>query len=140
MPEHVHMVVWPTQTKYQISHFLASMKLPVSIRAVAFVRKTQPSFLAAILDRQPSGKQVYRFWQPGGGYDRNLWHTTEIWEKIDYCHHIPVRRGLCTNPEDWYWSSASFHLDQRTGPLEINIESIPERIEIVRRRGLLKFD
>src|SRR5262245_46827299 len=77
---------------------------------------------------------------PATATTANLWHTTEIWEKIDYCHHYPVRRGLCTKPEVWFWSSADYFLDQRTGPLKINLESRPERIEFVRRRGLLKFE
>jgi putative transposase len=30
MPEHVHVLVWPTQASYSISAFLTSMKQPVS--------------------------------------------------------------------------------------------------------------
>src|SRR5262245_51512984 len=37
MPEHVHLLVWPTQMKYDISLFLSAIKQPVTVRAVAFV-------------------------------------------------------------------------------------------------------
>ena len=139
MPEHVHLLVWPTQRNYQISKFLATTKLPVAARAVEFVRKIQPEFLAQMLDRQPNGRQAHRFWQRGGGYDRNLTRPKEIWEKIDYIHNNPVTRGLCQRSEDWYWSSAGYFLDQRPGPLQITMESVPERIEFVRRHGLIEF-
>ena len=56
-------------------------------------------------DLQPNGKRCIRFWQRGGGYDRNLWEPRYIWEMIDYIHANPVRRGLCAVPEQWPWSS-----------------------------------
>ena len=31
----------------------------------------------------------------------------DYWEKVEYIHLNPVRRGLVARPEDWTWSSAA---------------------------------
>jgi putative transposase len=125
MPEHVHLVVWPTKVVYDTGRFLKSVKQPVAVRAVRFVRKHAPDFLSRMLDRQPNGDEHHRFWQRGGGYDRNLWTTAEVWEKIDYIHNNPVKRGLCERPEDWYWSSAVDFAGIQAGPVPLDWTHLP---------------
>jgi putative transposase len=126
MPEHVHLLVWPTKPRYSTSAFLKSLKQSVTARAVSFVRRHAPAFLERMTDRQPNGKIAIRFWQRGRGYDRNLWEPRPIWETVDYIHANPVRRGLCQRPEDWPWSSAAYYLGGQTGYLEIDHGSLPE--------------
>lgn len=140
MPNHVHLIVWPTQPHYSISKLLSSIKIPVTSRAVDFVRNTNPDGLRVMLDHQPNGKQAYRFWQRGGGYDYNLWDPKHIWEKIDYIHRNPVRRELCRRAMDWRWSSAAYHCEQRPGPLTLNLEFLPTRIDFVKRNGVTKTE
>ena len=84
MPEHVHLLVWPREAGYSISHLLTSIKRRVSLQALAHVRKSVPAFLARMEDRQPGGRIHYRFWQRGGGYDRNLTEPKTVWAEIDY--------------------------------------------------------
>ena len=43
----------------------------------------------------------HRFWQPGGGYDRNITTTATLRAMIEYLHANPVRRGLVAKAEDW---------------------------------------
>lgn len=40
MPEHVNGLIWPAQQEYDIGKILESIKLPVTKRAVAFVKRT----------------------------------------------------------------------------------------------------
>jgi hypothetical protein len=35
----------------------------------------------------------YRFWQPGGGHDLNIWNMKTAIENAAYCHNNPVKRG-----------------------------------------------
>jgi putative transposase len=125
MPEHVHLLLWPTEPSYDIADILKSVKRSVVLRALAFVRREAPDFLARMEDRQSSGAAHYRFWQRGGGYDRNLIEIATIYKLIEYIHANPVRRGLCERPEDWLWSSAADHLGLRVGPLRIDRDSLP---------------
>jgi len=96
-----------------------------SKRALAFVRREAPAFLVQMEDKQPSGKTHYRFWQRGGGYDRNLYEPDTVYQEIEYMHNNPVRRGLCEKPEDWFWSSAADLTGVRAGPLRVDRESLP---------------
>ena len=66
------------------------------------------------------GTEERRFWQAGGGYDRNIIDEKTAWKVIDYIHLNPVRRGLVERPEDWEWSSARWYAGLRPVPLEID--------------------
>jgi hypothetical protein len=59
--------------------------------------------------RQPNSDIHYRFWQRGGGYDRNVHEITTLRAMIEYIHLNPVRRGLVKEVVDWPWSSARFY-------------------------------
>jgi REP-associated tyrosine transposase len=125
MPEHMHLMLWPTAANYNISEILNSIKQSVSKRALVFVRRETPGFLKRMEDRQPNGSVHYRFWQRGGGYDRNIVAPESTHIQIEYIHNNPVRRGLCIDPEDWPWSSAGNYAGLRMGPLRIDRETVP---------------
>ncbi len=50
------------------------------------------------------GRKKFCLWQRRC-YDRNCRTEEEVWEKVNYCHNNPVKRGLVSRPEDWQWSS-----------------------------------
>ena len=124
MPEHVHLLILPHDA-ITISSILTSIKQPVTRRALAWMRENQPSFLRVMADAQPNGKVSHRFWQRGGGYDRNLWTTKETHEKLCYIHENPVRRGLVSRAEDWQWSSYRAWEEGIDEPIAIDRESLP---------------
>ena len=133
MPEHVHLVICPRQSVYDVSKILATLKQSVTRKALAYVRNSAPAFLERMLDEQPNGRKHYRFWQRGGGFDRNLWSQKVLVAEIDYVHANPVRRGLCERTEDWTWSSAADYALVRNGPLALNLESLPRMLHVERR-------
>jgi putative transposase len=125
MPEHAHLLLWPTRSPYDVSSILSAIKLPVTRRVQNFVREHAPTFLERMADVRPNGDVQYRFWQRGGGYDRNSFEPKTIWKQIEYIHANPERRGLCKRAEDWYWSSAGVYAGLREGPISIDKESLP---------------
>ena len=125
MPEHAHVLIWPTEPVYAVSDILNSIKQSVVKRALAFVRREAPAFLPRMADRRPNGDVHYRFWQRGGGYDRNVVEPSAVYSQIEYYDNNPVRRGLCERPEDSIWSSAADHARLRVGPLRVDLESLP---------------
>jgi len=91
-----------------VSDFLYAVKRPVALSAIKYAKDDDDSVqIARMTYTMPSGETKLRFWQQGGGYDRNILSRKELWEKIDYIHANPVRRGLCEHPADWKWSSAA---------------------------------
>ena len=125
MPEHVHLLICPRRKTYAIQEILFAIKFPVAKKAISFLRRSAPDFLEKLLDRQPNGKTNYRFWQRGGGYDRNVTEPKTLLNEIRYIHANPVTRKLTTKEADWEWSSAAdYHLG-RSGPIPITFESLP---------------
>jgi len=101
MPEHVHLLVAPGEGQ-TVSSLLMALKRPVSTRLLAAWDAAGDGRLSMAMMKDGSR----RFWQAGGGYDRNVVDGPELMEKIRYIHENPVRRGLVTRAEEWDWSSA----------------------------------
>jgi putative transposase len=123
MPEHAHILIWPREEEYDISAILKSIKQPVARRAILYLRRQNPRGLRWLATGRTD--KPYRFWQTGGGYDRNMIKSATIRQAAEYIHNNPVRRGLVGVPEDWYWSSAREWVEPGTGPLPVDRESFP---------------
>ena len=100
MPEHVHLLVYPHDDNTSVGSAIGKLKERVSRLAVQFLKQHSSIWLDRI--KVIEGKKTrHRFWQPGGGYDRNATELTTVHKMIDYIHYNPVRRGLVNTPEDW---------------------------------------
>ena len=105
MPNHVHLLIFPKKKKYQTAKILQHIKA-----------KTAQRYRKKILAESPEqfeqycvtckGVRVFRLWQAGAGFDRNLWNPKAIHNVIGYIEGNPVRAKLVEKPEDWPWSSA----------------------------------
>ena len=123
MPEHVHLLLWPRPQEYSISSILQTVKQSVSRRVVLELRKHDPERLSSLATGQTN--RPYRFWQDGGGHDRNVVSGSTAKAAIDYIHGNPVRRGLVADPTDWHWSSAADWLKGLKGPIPLDRNSVP---------------
>ena len=120
MPEHVHLLVYPRSEECRMSRVLTAIKWPVARKALQYLRQAGSPWVEKLTDRQPSGRVAVRFWQRGGGYDRNITKESTLRAAIQYIHDNPVRRGLARGVTDWYWSSAAWYTGERTVPLTID--------------------
>jgi putative transposase len=112
MPEHVHLLVFPTREPPNIDGLLSAIKRPYSGRIKRILKQHGSPLLQRLTVTERPGKRVFRFWQEGPGYDRNLSHERSVLAAIDYIHHNPVRRGLVRHPVDWKWSSARWYASE----------------------------
>lgn len=124
MPEHVHLVLYPLDGT-TIASILKTLKQSVSLRAINWLEENAADYLPNIEVVQPNGKRSYRFWQRGGGYDRNLRSVRDIHEKIEYVHQNPVTRGLVSRQTDYRWSSAKSWKTGDDSLLIIDRDSVP---------------
>ena len=126
MPEHVHLLVWGIHAKEEVSRLLGAIKRPVAAHVRADLERTQSRLLTrlTICER---GRKVFRYWQEGPGFDRNLFTVSVVQTSIDYIHNNPVKRGLCQKARDWRWSSARFYESDGTfvDPLLPTITPLP---------------
>ncbi len=120
MPEHVHLLVMPREKTYEMRRILAALKSPVSRAAKQFLLERGEQLWLERLTTKHGRRETFRFWQPGGGFDCNLWSENPIENVIDYIHANPVRRGLVSRPTEWIWSSARASLGEKDVPLKID--------------------
>ncbi len=124
MPEQAHLVIRPHED-VRISMMLKTIKQSVARKAIRWLHQSAPDFLTKLERVSQDGTRRCRFWQRGGGYDRNLRSVRDVHEKIQYVNDNPVRRGLVKNVEDWAWSSASAWLQQTDQPLRMDRDTLP---------------
>lgn len=121
MPDHVHLIIHPRRTVYDIAQIRRLVKEPVARQAVSWIRENAPEWLGKIT-RKRGTRTEHLFWQSGGGYDRNITEGETLLKMIDYVHDNPVRKGLVERSHDWKWSSAAWFVEMVETPLS------PERI------------
>ncbi|MBN2584233.1 MAG: transposase [Planctomycetes bacterium] len=125
MPDHVHLLIQPAPGA-GISDILWRIKRRVTFEALSHLTQKSPKFIAEkMTEHGASGKITRRFWQRGGGYDRNIWTVTEAKEKMGYIHANPVRRGLVEHPSQWPWSSWRAWIEGTDEPLPVDRDSLP---------------
>jgi putative transposase len=121
MPDHAHVLVFPQSTVYSTSDIEKAIKPLCARRALNWLRKNRPDWLVRLQGAMTEQGQRYHFWQPGGGYDRNIVEDDTAWASIEYIHMNPVRRGLVAKPTDWLWSSARAYAGMDQVMLEIDL-------------------
>jgi putative transposase len=108
MPEHIHLLVYPS-AGCKVEEILYAIKKPFSDRIKLLLKTSDLALLQSLTIRERPGKQTFRFWQEGGGHDRNLISVESCVKAAEYLHNNPVRRRLCSSPELWRWSSWKFY-------------------------------
>ena len=97
MPEHVHLLV-SEPSEVVLATALQALKLSVAVKS----------------SQRP-------FWQKRY-YDFNVFTEEKWWEKLNYMHENPVRRGLVRSAPEWAWSSAHHYATGEVGSVEIESE------------------
>ncbi|MFH1267413.1 MAG: transposase [Planctomycetota bacterium] len=116
MPEHVHLVVYPRSgvaDAKDVEALLGAVKRPYSYRVKQILIESESPLLAKLTVPDKRRGTVFRYWQKGPGYDRNLSGEAAVLSSIDYIHNNPVSRGLCPEATDWKWSSARWYTSDR---------------------------
>ena len=115
MHEHVHLLVYPTVPDPSLSRYLARLKQPFSKHIKETLAGQHSQLVEKLMVQERPGKECFRFWQEGPGFDRNLFPSEAISSSLEYIHNNPVSRGLCRRAVDWKWSSARYYLDVPAG-------------------------
>jgi putative transposase len=100
MPEHVHLLLKPRRSNYNLSDFEQSAKLSFTRKMIVNLTRSKAALIEKF--RVNDG---YKIWQEGGGHDLNIWSMKKAIEKAEYCHWNPIKRQLVKQPEQWRWSS-----------------------------------
>lgn len=105
MPNHCHILCICREELYSISEYLANVKRQSAKECFGF----RSNLRHACTSTRRGRKDEYRFWMPGGGFDKNLVDSRSILGALEYLHQNPVKKGLCESALDWRFSSAGFY-------------------------------
>ncbi|MEW5700684.1 MAG: transposase [Candidatus Zixiibacteriota bacterium] len=119
MPDHVHLLLHPRRAEHSIPSILRRIKEPSTRRVVTLWRETAPKKLD-LLKASFGNREVHRFWQAGGGFDRNLTDMGAVRRAVEYIEYNPVRRGYVKEPGEWTWSSARARQGDKHAPLHVD--------------------
>ena len=89
------------------------------------MKSNAPEWLARLTVHE-GPRLRHRFWQPGGGYVRNITSAEALRAVLDTIHANPLRRGLAAKAEDWEWSSARWYAGLRPVKLEMDHDVLAE--------------
>jgi putative transposase len=106
MPNHVHLLIWPSESVYKIELINKAIKGRMAKRYIKFYERAGNIYELNAYRIVENGINHYRIWQRGGGFDRNLWNAQAIHQSIEYIEENPVRKKLAVSPERYLWSSA----------------------------------
>lgn len=113
MPEHVHLVLYPNQS-VEMGLVIGEIKSK-SAREILLLFKSQKNSLLTKL----SVNDRLVFWQKRC-YDHNCRSIDIVKDRINYCHKIPVTKGLALTMEDWKFSSYRWYKNMDEVKLEID--------------------
>lgn len=115
MPEHVHVLLFPRRRyaaePVPISRLLADFKQYVGFYGKRVLRdywRQHRRLWSMPLNDWASGRLPEQAFWTTRGYDFDLYGREKVYEKLEYCHNNPVRRGLVAHAVDWQWSSCRF--------------------------------
>ena len=105
MNNHFHLIWQPLQP-YTPTEIQSALLKFTSMRMKAVLEKEDPELLSAFkvnkVDRH------YQFWKRES-LGIELFTPAVFYQKLDYIHSNPLRAGLCTHVEEYYYSSAKFY-------------------------------
>jgi putative transposase len=117
MPNHVHLILKPNSPDWPVAEILRAIKQPHAQTTLREWKRETDPILVSLAD----GSGVLKYWQPGGGFDRNIRNASELHREVEYIHDNPVTRELVKERCDWPWSSARWHAGQRDGQIPLDL-------------------
>ena len=123
MPDHVHLLINPTHEEYRISNILKDIKTDTGRKAAVYLKENNPSGLSQLSTGRKYRK--YRFWQKGGGYDRNITKESTLIDSVRYIHNNPVRKDLVDDPGKWCYSGYNCWMNGSDEPMRVDKDTWP---------------
>lgn len=107
MSNHIHLI-WQPMFGFTVSGIQASfMKYTAQQLKRSLQKNDQESLAGFKVNKHDRDYQVWK----RESLSIELRTAAVVEQKMNYIHYNPVRAGCCSNPEDYYYSSARYYLD-----------------------------
>jgi len=118
MIDHLHLIA----RHNDLSGVVRDFKTFTSRRIRALLEETGRERWLELLEtraRSVGLGQESKVWEDGA-HPKRIESDAMFWQKIEYVHNNPVRKGFVARAEDWRWSSARNYGTDNKGVMEID--------------------
>lgn len=119
MPNHVHTII--SRTNGNVSGILRDYKQYTSRKITEILCQRGKSQILSLFKsaakHDEKGNQ-YKVWQ-SGSHSQLMDYDEKLFQKIEYIHNNPVRKGFVGAPEHWTYSSARNYINNDNSIIEI---------------------
>ena len=105
MSNHIHLI-WQAMPGFTPSHIQSSFMKYTAQQLKHSLAKNNTETLEIF--KVNKYNKEYQFWKRES-LGIELISPAVFQQKLNYIHNNPVKAGLCTNPEDYHYSSAKFY-------------------------------
>jgi REP element-mobilizing transposase RayT len=119
MPNHVHTILGANNGN--ISNILRDYKQYTSRKITETLRqrgKVQILSLFKSAAKHAGRSNQYKVWQ-SSSHPQLMDYDEKLFQKTEYIHHNPVRKGFVEDPENWAYSSARNYISNGASIIEI---------------------
>lgn len=114
MPHHLHAIAAAEDLHAVMRDFKRFTSRTIHERLTVDGRSTVLDWLNQAAQRARRQRDEFSFWQDG--FHPQAIASRSIWkQKLRYLHENPVRKGLVSSPQDWWYSSASWYAEGKAG-------------------------
>jgi len=105
MNNHFHLIQF-FNVPDSISNYMRDFKKFTSVSLLKHLKSTNDPVVNKLKFKR--GKQTHKIWMDRFD-DLALYKEKTTKTKLDYIHNNPVKKGYCSIPEDYSWSSAKYY-------------------------------
>ena len=105
MSNHIHLILQPLADNTPSSIQSSFMKYTAQ-QIIRYLQKTDTKILESL--KVNKGDRVYQVWKREA-LSVEIRSSAVFNQKLDYIHYNSVKAGLCLQPEEYYYSSATFY-------------------------------
>ena len=121
MQNHVHSIV--SAVEKNLSDIIRDYKRFTSRKISELLREQNNRrllrYFSRAAERTEKGND-YRIWQ-SGSHPEIVWSHDFFWQKLNYVHDNPVRKGCVDRQEHWVYSSARNYYQDDHSVIKVNI-------------------
>jgi len=119
MPNHMHLIVFDSNfNNDRLGKTLTQFRKFTGNKLANYIDNTLSESITSVIRSKALNDRIRQIWRPG-------WHAEGVaceaflFQKMNYIHENPIRKGFVKLPEHWIHSSAEFWINE--GESEIPI-------------------
>lgn len=117
LDNHFHLVL----SCEDLTNMMRSLKRFTATRIIKQIKEDRKSDILEKLKKEKKGYKInstYQVWQEGF-HPKQIISEVMFFQKIEYIHQNPVRKGLVEEVTDWKYSSARYYYLEEEGLIKI---------------------